>query len=128
MYFFILVKIFSSFCQNLDDRGRLFWDCHTHTFHIASCLQTNFHIKISNLVLENQSLEKSFLEKKVFGKTVFVWKKDFCQNIVQVFLVLIYDHTLIFTSPRTLFCSPLSKEFLSKFTIFKKPLGKIVLA
>ena len=44
----------------------------TRTLLIASCLQTNFYNKISNLALEKQSLEKSFLEKQVFGKTVFV--------------------------------------------------------
>ena len=44
----------------------------THTFDIASCLQTKFYYKISYQVSEKQSLEKSFLEKQVFGKIVFI--------------------------------------------------------
>ena len=37
-------------------------------------------------------------------------------------MVLIYDHTLVLISHRTLFCIYSSKEFLSKISIFKSPL------
>ena len=41
--------------------------------------------------------------------------------------MLIYDHTLVLISPRTLFCIHPSKEFLSKISIFKKPLKNLFL-
>ena len=57
----------------------------THTFDIASSLQTNFYYKISNQFLEKQSLEKSFLEKQVFGKTVLFRKRIFVKYSSSLF-------------------------------------------
>ena len=97
-------------------KPRLLWDCHTHTFGIASCLQTNFYSKFSNLVLEKQSLETSCLEKQAFGKNRFSFRKrDFHQNKVQILLVLIYDHTLVFISLELYFVYSQSNDFIPKF-------------
>ena len=60
---------------------------------------------------KNKFLEKPFLfRKRIFIKIKF-----------KSFLVLIYDHTLVFISPRTLFCIYQSKEFLWKFLSSKSP-------
>ena len=76
-----------------------------------------------NKVLENQVSEKQVLEK-----LVFILEKNFCQNIVLIYLVLIYDHTLALQISRTLFCIYLSKENLLEKYWFQKDFQKQVLA
>ena len=109
-----IFRIFSHLCQNLDDRGRILGIV-SHT-HIWYCFITSniFSYKISNLVFEKTKFGKISFRKTIFPFT----KRIFHQNKVQTFLVLIYDHTPIFTNPRTLFCRTLPKEFLSKNSLF----------
>ena len=58
------------------------------------------------------SFGKSGFEKQVLEKLVFDLEKIFYQDIVLIYLVLIYDHTLLSQSPRTLFCIYILKEIL----------------
>ena len=101
-----------------------FWDWHTHTFHIPLCFQTkvynyafyHFHYRVS----EKQVLEKSSFGKTSFGKTGFCFRKECCQNMILIYLVLIHDHTLVLKIPRTLSCIYISKEFSLKKDWFQK--------
>ena len=52
--------------------------------------------------------------RSLVGSEMCIRDRNFYQNKVQIFLVLIYDHTLVLISPRTLFCIYLSKEVLSE--------------
>ena len=61
---------------------------------------------------KNQVLENQVSKKQVLEKPVFVFRKDYYENIVLNYLVLLYDHTLLAQSPRTLFCIYILKEIL----------------
>jgi len=53
-------------------------------------------------------------------KLIFVLRKEFCQNMVLIYLVLIHDHTLVLQDPKTLFCIYISKEFSLEKDWFRK--------
>ena len=98
---------------------------HTHLILLHAYKQifiTKFLTKFrKNKVWKNRFWKNKFLEKQSLFR-----KRIFYQNKVQIILVLIYDHTLVLISPKTLFCIYPSKEFLSKISIFKKPFEKSV--
>ena len=87
---------------------------HTHLM-LLHAFKQNFITKFLIKFQKNEVWKNRFLEKQAFRKTIFSLEKEFFyQNIVRILLVLIYDHNLVFPSPRTLFCIYPSKENLSE--------------
>ena len=89
-----------------------FWDFHTHTFH--NPLVFSYKILLPGFLPSFRKIkfQKPSFAKTSFEKISFCFEKDFYQNIVLNYLVLIYDHTLLAQRLRTLFCFYKLKEIL----------------